>query len=259
MTWTLPARRAFFIPMLYRFAVLLMMLTTFFSANAAFAFDDPTKGKPFFPWLWEDQIKRTAREAWDVDGAGILFGTAATTVIARQYDQDVRVDYGDNRRMPRSLSATGSILGNGGLGLATAVSLLVWDQPEGLKLSRAILFTAASHITIATIVNRERPNNGPRSFPSGHTSTSFALAGSLAYSYGAWVGVPALAIASFVGASRIADNAHWLSDTIAAAGLGLFWARASAQADLKKGSLTPQGFTPAIIPGGLVMNWSHEF
>lgn len=246
------------------FAVMLLAVTFAIPhrAQAAEFFPDPTEGKPFFPWIWEDQIKPTAREAFDVDGFAILFGTTALTIPARQYDWEVRKDYGDNQKMPTNISAIGSRMGNGGIGIVTAIALLAWDQPEGLKLSRAIVFTAASHISIAVLAGRTRPNNGGRSFPSGHTSSSFAVAGSLAYSYGPWVGVPALAAATFIGASRIADNAHWFSDTIAAAGLGLFWARASAEMDLKKGSLTPKpvpAWTPGVVPGGFTLNFNREF
>lgn len=242
-----------------RFLLLIAaLIVTTTSAVQASAFEDPTKGKPFLPWLWDDQIKPTARSATSTSSLSILLGAAGATVVAHQYDPEVRDEYGDNRHMPTNISRLGSLLGSGGPSIATLTGLLFWDQPEGLKMGRAVLLTSASHITIAMIANRRRPNNGVRAFPSGHTSTSFAVAGSLAYSYGPWVGVPALALASFVGASRIADNAHWLSDTVAAAGLGLFWAHASAYADTDKQSIT-SGFSPAIVPGGFVMNFSREF
>ena len=58
-----------------------------------------------------------------------------------------------------------------------------------------------------------------RSFPSGHTTTAFALATTIAnhypdykwYSYG---------LATLVGISRIYEEAHWASDVVAGAGLG---------------------------------------
>ena len=219
---------------------------------------DRLVGKNFFSWIWYDQFKPTIREAGDVDGFGILLGTSAATILARQYDFEVRKTYGDNNYMPRDISKYGSILGSGWPGGALVLSLLIWDTPHGLRILRATTLTSLSAYTIGVLAERRRPNDGLRSFPSGHTSTMFAISGSLAYSYGPWVGVPALAFATFVGASRIADNAHWLSDTIAAAGIGLFWARASAQAGLEKGSLTP-AWAPAVVPGGLTLNYSREF
>jgi membrane-associated phospholipid phosphatase len=219
---------------------------------------DRLTGKPFFHWLWYDQFKPTLREAADVDGFGILLGTTAATIAARQYDFEARKEFGDNNHMPTEISKYGSILGSGWPGGLTTLGLLIWDTPNGLRMFRAMALTSLTAYTIGVAADRRRPNDGLRSFPSGHTSTMFALATSLAYSYGPWAGVPALTLASFVGASRIADNAHWLSDTIAAAGIGVFWARASAQAGLQKGSLTP-AWTPAVVPGGVTLNFSREF
>ena len=216
----------------------------------------------FSPWLWEEQIKPTARESISTDQLSILLATSGATIVARQYDSDIRVEYGNHGRMPTEISRFGDFAGSGYPGAALAFSLLVWDQREGLAMARSLIFTAVSHRTIATIVNRQRPNNGPYSFPSGHTSTSFATAGSLAYSYGPWVGVPALMVATFVGASRVADNAHWFSDTVAAAGLGLFWARASYLASLNSGSAEQawsDGISPGIVPGGFTLNLSRAF
>lgn len=59
-----------------------------------------------------------------------------------------------------------------------------------------------------------------RSFPSGHTSMSFAAASSILERRGAGEGVPALVIASLVGVARIeADKHHWY-DVLVGAGIG---------------------------------------
>ncbi|MEN0057208.1 MAG: phosphatase PAP2 family protein, partial [Bdellovibrio sp.] len=95
----------------------------------------------------------------------------------------------------------------------------------------------------ALLAQRERPSGRDHlSFPSGHGSSAFATATSLAYSYGYKVGIPAYALAGFVAASRVNENIHWLSDVVAGAALGIFWGRASA---LNTGS-SIQNWTPFI-------------
>ncbi len=81
-----------------------------------------------------------------------------------------------------------------------------------------------------TLFHRQRPNQkGYRSFPSGHTSGSFALAASLDHLYGRKVGVPAYLMAAFVASSRINDNKHYLSDVVAGAVLGTVVGRSFAR------------------------------
>ena len=73
-------------------------------------------------------------------------------------------------------------------------------------------------------VNEERPNGGERSFPSGHTSTAFALAQIMHHEFGEksiWYSIGAYSCATTVGIMRVAKNAHWISDVIAAAGFGM--------------------------------------
>ena len=61
----------------------------------------------------------------------------------------------------------------------------------------------------------------PHSFPSGHTSTAFAIATSLSLSYPEWyVAAPALAWAGAVGVSRVWHGVHYPSDVLVGAGVG---------------------------------------
>jgi len=58
------------------------------------------------------------------------------------------------------------------------------------------------------------------SFPSGHTTTVFALAAAIAYLWPKWT-FPVSIWAMLVGISRIALNAHYPSDVIAGAAVGV--------------------------------------
>ena len=65
---------------------------------------------------------------------------------------------------------------------------------------------------------RTRPNeSNDDSFPSGHTSNAFAIASVLDAYYGSKAGVPAYAVASPIGLSRVRRDVHWLSDVVAGA------------------------------------------
>jgi len=60
------------------------------------------------------------------------------------------------------------------------------------------------------------------SFPSGHTSTAFALAALLSsvYKDKVWVGIASYTIATGVAWSRVYDNDHWPTDVFIGAALG---------------------------------------
>lgn len=94
-----------------------------------------------------------------------------------------------------------------------------WDgdlQAAG-SIGAAMLVTAGLKETIS----RTRPDGSDdKSFPSGHTSTSFAAAATLTNRYGWKVGLPAHALAAFVGASRVEANRHFVTDVLAGAAIG---------------------------------------
>ncbi len=83
---------------------------------------------------------------------------------------------------------------------------------------------------IKVTVRRERPNGQDnQSFPSGHTSNAFALASVAERHYGWKIGVPAYLLAGVVGASRIGQDKHYLSDVVAGATLGYIVGRTTVR------------------------------
>lgn len=241
-------------------SVWFFIVLTFFS-SLSLGWEDPTNGKPFVPWLWKDQLEPTIKNSYDSTGLAILVSGAAATVVAHQYDDAAfRHNYKEqNLIMNSETSDFLGWVGNGQFGIATALLQIVFDQDNGLKHSRAIMLTAASHITLATAVGRERPSGRNNlSFPSGHGSSAFATATSLAYAYGWKAGVPAYLLATAIGASRVSQNTHWVSDVVSGAALGIYWARASALTSTEKKDSVAE-WTPVPLDGGLLMNWTLKF
>ena len=94
---------------------------------------------------------------------------------------------------------------------------------------------AASVTTILKYSIREpRPNDNStkNSFPSGHTTTSFAFSGYVAAEHDWGWGSAALLLSTFTAYSRINDNMHRLQDVTAGATIG--WVYGWGIARLKK-------------------------
>ena len=89
------------------------------------------------------------------------------------------------------------------------------------SLAQGFIITNAVTGSMKVITNRERPDQaGHTSFPSGHTSNSFVWATVTSQHYGWKVGIPAYALASYVGVSRLKSQRHYLTDVLAGAVVG---------------------------------------
>jgi membrane-associated phospholipid phosphatase len=114
-------------------------------------------------------------------------------------------------------------------GIETAGDILQYVLPAtaaGLTLAHkdgqgALQFGEAAALTLKYTVDEKRPNGGKESFPSGHTSISFASAEFMRKRYGWEYGVPAYALASFVAYSRVESGQHHAHDVIAGAAIGI--------------------------------------
>ena len=88
-----------------------------------------------------------------------------------------------------------------------------------------IVLTAVTQ-TMKSVINSPRPIGDSRSFPSGHTATAFTGAELVRLEYGWGWGAGAYAVAAAVGVLRMYNGAHWFSDVLTGAGIGILCAHA---------------------------------
>jgi len=136
------------------------------------------------------------------------------------------------------------------LSLATYAFGRAFDRPKvshlGMDLIQAQLLTELLVEPIKFATRRERPDGSNRqSFPSGHAAVTFATATVIERHLGWRKSVLGYAIASYVAASRLHDNRHYLSDVIFGAGVG-----AIAGRTVVHHAADYWAFTPVSVPGG---------
>lgn len=93
------------------------------------------------------------------------------------------------------------------------------DQPWlqfGLTFGSTWLTTHA----LKRAINKERPNGGDFSLPSGHSAAAFSSAAFVQKRYGWKYGLPGYVLASYVGWTRIDANKHDVWDVLAGAFVG---------------------------------------
>lgn len=104
---------------------------------------------------------------------------------------------------------------------ALGVPAIQGDWTGDLQAGGSLLLAHGTAYGLKRIFPEERPDRSDRhSFPSGHSSVSFAAAATLENRYGWKAGLPALLVASFVGVSRIEANKHHWYDVVAGAAIG---------------------------------------
>ena len=91
----------------------------------------------------------------------------------------------------------------------------------GFDLLRAGLVSQAMTQGIKVAVRRDRPTGECCAFPSGHAATAFASASVIERHFGYRGALPTYAIAAYVGASRLHDNRHFVSDVLFGAAVGV--------------------------------------
>jgi PAP2 superfamily protein len=176
----------------------------------------------------------------------LILGTGATVALAvRPTDRDVSRSFAAAESLERALEP-GNTIGNGYVQIAAAactwVTGRVTHHPRltatGVDLMEAHLLNGAFTQGLKYAVPRKRPDGGRYSFPSGHTSAMFATAAVIQHRFGWKTGAAAFALGAYVGAARLGQRQHYLSDVVAGAALGAVSGRAVAVAHNPRGRLT---------------------
>jgi hypothetical protein len=183
--------------------------------------------------------------------AGIGGGLAAVAHPADQgFNSRLRSHYdGVNKAF-----AVGKYFGNTpeqvGLSLGTYAYGRLFHSPKvshvGMDLLQAQLLTEMLVQPIKFASHRPRPDGSNNlSFPSGHAAVTFAGATVLERHLGWRKSLLGYTIASYVAASRLHDNRHYLSDVVFGAAIGSIAGRTVVHH-----ASDYWAFTPVSVPGG---------
>ncbi|MFY0650927.1 MAG: phosphatase PAP2 family protein [Cyclobacteriaceae bacterium] len=224
------------------------------SANSDLSFSDSTKQNPkrnyFGSYLSDAGYLYSAPIRWKAKD-WLKFGAfTASGIGLYQLDDNIQQWTLDNRNdLSHDISSGFEKLGNTSstsiaLGGALIVGLITEDekvQDVTLLALKSSLLSGLLAQTIKNIAHRARPNaglgkdswHGPKiggkhkAWPSGHTTTAFALATTFAQIYKdkKWVPISSYSLATLAGVSRLHDNKHWATDVFAGAVLGYFSAK----------------------------------
>ena len=207
--------------------------------------------------------RESARVTFDKQNQITLAVGAASFGLARGWDERAREAYRHQRRLGSSEDFFNEVLGTGVPGAVLGAGFWVYGAKRestyevhaGQATLEALLATGVLTAALKGLVGRERPDGGDRhSFPSGHTSTVSASAMTLAEFYGWKAAVPGFALVALTGLSRVAQDRHWLSDTVGGAVLGIWVAHSVSRAHLDQveGQTAPRALEiiPLVEPGG---------
>lgn len=211
--------------------------------------------------FYEEQIHPVGIRAFDSTSQRILLTGVGSLWLAASQDSKARDEFKDHQKMSEENSRLGDEFGTYLVGPVIALGQIYFDHDNGISHARGLVYsTLVTHVLKETI-RRQRPDgSNHQSMPSGHTSSAFTTATSLTYAYGWKTGIIAYPVATLVAVSRMSDDKHWLSDTVAGAFIGVWMARASfySVSDLKS-STSPAVWTPIVNHEKVALLWEKEF
>ena len=180
---------------------------------------------------WPKRIIEDSRDTFlDKGNLNILLLAGGASIAMHNTDADENIHDNCKRHqifdgfIGESLNAIGSP----GTHFAAAGLWYAMSADKGDELNRerawtmmtALAITGLTTASLKAVVNNKNPNGDIWAWPSGHTSSSFAVASVLDELYGPQVGIPAYLLASAVGYRMMDEGDHWASDVVFGAALG---------------------------------------
>lgn len=195
----------------------------------------------------------------------ILIGGTVTTAMMYITRKDISYRKRETYRQAKPVGNLGFIGNYIGYGFLNAVysGYFYWqgkknNDPKSLQaaehMMRATTYTLGLTLALKYSIKEKRPGypDDPHSFPSGHSSASFAFASVVAAQQGwVWGGV-AHGLASFIAISRNNDDFHYLHDITAGITIGASFAW-GVYYNLEKGNPYWMTLVPVKKGAGLAM------
>lgn len=200
----------------------------------------------YFKGIFSDaRYALTSPLRWDKDDWITASIVAGVTGVFFVLDDDINEEVKNSRSSTTdSISDVFEPFGNSAFTLPAMMGFYIygnlWDNEKAKRTAllavESFLVTSLFTGTLKVVMGRTRPFDGVsadefkgpttsnNAFPSGHTSSAFALATVVANEY---EHIPLIAplsygIATMTGYSRLNDNKHWASDVVLGAALGYF-------------------------------------
>ena len=224
-------------------------------------------------WAEDTKLYFTAPVRWQERDWLQLGASLAAIGAAHEYDSDVRNHFATSSGIPRHDPSMKDAAPTAAIFAGTWALAFLWDDRAGYEEGRTMIeagvFSALTTTLAKYAAGRRRPSetnavddwrHGGDSFPSLHVSAAFAIGTVFAESGGddyRWVRrVIGYGVAAGTGYARVQHGAHWLSDTVAGAALGL----ATAQFTLNRLSQRDKAASVAVLPepGGFRLTYTKQ-
>lgn len=228
--------------------------------------------------LWASLVKKDTYTSHGMKKYGIPFVLVSGALIATDTrTMEFLPNTEDQKTWSGRVSQIGAVstlaAASGGTFLIGKMTDNRHAQETGLLALHAIGHSQIVTAAVKQATNRRRPIvadgragfwKGGDSFPSGHATTTFAVATVFAYEYKHRPVVPIVAysVAGAVSVSRVGANRHWFSDIVVGGSVGFLIGRyvykRHHDPTLPGGTVTPKNpFVPEVSVNSttLALNW----